>query len=308
MSLIGAGPLLLVLSLVERCTIHRSYAKATLWSLITYFQGDFLHLIRNYTHSNTFGICEYCLDPNKADSKTFILTIDDSPGDDPELVHKVLDILKKYKAKATFFVTSDFVVDTDDGCKALMQRILAEGHELGNHCPKDIFYNRLSTSIFERELLLAEQVIEEVKTAAKSDKPPEPPGAPDDTKPVKLFRPPRGLISPAMVTALKKHRYQSILGSSFSNDPFVGGDLPPSETRTSQYNFAVDYHCEYNCKRILQKALRGQGGEIVIFHVPNKNNRRQTIFALDQLLYRLGNVGIRAVTVNQGYSDIKTKK
>ena len=267
-------------------------------------------------------------------------------------MHKVLDVLKRHGAKATFFVTSDFVVETEK-CKELMQRILAEGHELGNHCPKDIFYNKFKADNFERELLKTARVIEEIENAHKSNEPPKPPGATNNNTPVKvracnllprgakrrsaaniiatsgsnvinyssffllasliavafsslqLFRPPRGLISPAMASVLKKHSYQSILTSSFSNDPFVGGDLPPSEIRNSQYDFAVNFHCDYNLKRILYKAVRGQGGDIVIFHVPNTQNRRQTIFALDQLLWRLGNVGIRAVTVNAGYQGLK---
>ena len=54
------------------------------------------------------------------------LTFDDGPSDN---TNEILDILKEYDVKATFFV----VGKTDEQSKAAYQRIVAEGHTLAMH-------------------------------------------------------------------------------------------------------------------------------------------------------------------------------
>ena len=58
--------------------------------------------------------------------KQIYLTFDDGPSSNTE---KILDILKVYDVKATFFV----VGKTDEKSKALYKRIVEEGHTLGMH-------------------------------------------------------------------------------------------------------------------------------------------------------------------------------
>ncbi|HTB07602.1 MAG TPA: polysaccharide deacetylase family protein [Bacteroidia bacterium] len=67
-----------------------------------------------------------CRIPEK-DKKTVYLTFDDGPI--PEATPMVLDILNKYNAKATFFCVGDNVRKYPQ----LYQRILDEGHAVGNH-------------------------------------------------------------------------------------------------------------------------------------------------------------------------------
>jgi len=55
------------------------------------------------------------------------LTFDDGP--DKELTPQILDLLKKYGAKATFFCIGSKLKEN----KELVQRILREGHVIGNH-------------------------------------------------------------------------------------------------------------------------------------------------------------------------------
>ena len=55
------------------------------------------------------------------------LTFDDGPI--PELTEWVLDILKEYSVKATFFCVGDNIVNNP----LIFDRILDEGHQLGNH-------------------------------------------------------------------------------------------------------------------------------------------------------------------------------
>nr|WP_083977744.1 bifunctional polysaccharide deacetylase/glycosyltransferase family 2 protein [Herbidospora sakaeratensis] len=59
--------------------------------------------------------------------RTVALTFDDGP--DPVSTPRVLDVLAEHGAKATFFVVGSKVARHPD----LARRIVAEGHELGNH-------------------------------------------------------------------------------------------------------------------------------------------------------------------------------
>lgn len=63
------------------------------------------------------------MQPNK---KTVYLTFDDGPSVN---TGKILDILKENNIKATFFV----VGRSDDNSKNLYNRIVKEGHAIGNH-------------------------------------------------------------------------------------------------------------------------------------------------------------------------------
>ena len=58
---------------------------------------------------------------------TIYLTFDDGPI--PELTDWVLDILKQYQVKATFFCVGDNIIKNP----SIFQRILSEGHQVGNH-------------------------------------------------------------------------------------------------------------------------------------------------------------------------------
>lgn len=59
--------------------------------------------------------------------KIIALTFDDGP--DPSITPKILDILKKHKIKATFFVVGKNARDYPD----VLKRIYQEGHLVGNH-------------------------------------------------------------------------------------------------------------------------------------------------------------------------------
>ncbi|MBP5493279.1 MAG: polysaccharide deacetylase family protein [Clostridiales bacterium] len=60
-------------------------------------------------------------------AKLIALTFDDGPG---AYTEQVLDYLKEYDAKATFYMVGQCVVDADP---ALLNRMLEQGCELGNH-------------------------------------------------------------------------------------------------------------------------------------------------------------------------------
>src|SRR5436190_24027732 len=59
--------------------------------------------------------------------KQLALTYDDGPNDPDTL--RLLDVLAKHEVKATFFVIGRYVEQRPD----IVQRIVKEGHEIGNH-------------------------------------------------------------------------------------------------------------------------------------------------------------------------------
>lgn len=73
-------------------------------------------------------------DVDAEDGSTIALTFDDGP-DEAGTTAAVLDVLRAEGARATFFVNTRNAVDvlTSSSARTLLQRIVAEGHELGNH-------------------------------------------------------------------------------------------------------------------------------------------------------------------------------
>ena len=63
----------------------------------------------------------------KRTRKAVALTFDDGPS--PKTTPVVLDLLKKYNAKGTFFMVGHAVEGNED----IIKRVIAEGHQIGNH-------------------------------------------------------------------------------------------------------------------------------------------------------------------------------
>ncbi len=79
-------------------------------------------------------------DAETADGKKRVyLTFDDGPSDNTE---EILDILKKYDVKATFFV----VGNTSEHGQELLKRIVEEGHSIGIHS-----YSHKYSAIYDSE-------------------------------------------------------------------------------------------------------------------------------------------------------------
>jgi len=79
----------------------------------------------------------------KENEKKVYLTFDDGPSDNTDFI---LDILAKYKVKATFFV----IEKTDQASADRYKRILSEGHTLAMHSSSHIYtkiYNTLDAYI-----------------------------------------------------------------------------------------------------------------------------------------------------------------
>lgn len=89
------------------------------------------------------------------EQRTVALTIDDGP--DPNTTPAILDVLREFNARATFFVITSRI----PGNESLMHRIVSEGHELGNHLTSEEPSIRLGRDGFARELAIADSALEE---------------------------------------------------------------------------------------------------------------------------------------------------
>jgi len=126
------------------------------------------------------------------------LTIDDGP--DPETSPLILDILKQHNVKVTFFLITDHI----PGNEALVQRMVSEGHELGNHMTADEPSIRLSIDEFERKMLTAGRVLSQFYEG------------------IHWFRPGSGWYNDEMLSVIHKHSYRCVLGSVYPYDPQIG--------------------------------------------------------------------------------------
>ena len=129
------------------------------------------------------------------------LTIDDAPS---PATDEILDVLKQFEVKATFFVIGEYAASADG--QRLVRRMLAEGHEIGNHGMKDepaikLSNNALTASIHQTEAILMRAGWE--KPQARHA----------------LFRPGSGMFNQAMLHLANGLGYNTILGSVYPHDP-----------------------------------------------------------------------------------------
>jgi peptidoglycan/xylan/chitin deacetylase (PgdA/CDA1 family) len=129
----------------------------------------------------------------QTDEPVVALSIDDGP--DASATPGILAVLAEHDARATFFVISGRV----PGNELLLERLVAEGHELGNHMTSDTPSIALGPEEFERRLLEAHAVLSNYAV----------PG---------WFRPGSGWFDGPMLATLARHDYRCALGSVYPFD------------------------------------------------------------------------------------------
>ena len=89
------------------------------------------------------------------DDKVVALTFDDGPS---KYTAKILDVLKKYGASATFFLVGNKVDFYGD----ILRRMLNEGSEIGNHSYDHKRLTRLSKEDFQKEINKTQEAIKKL--------------------------------------------------------------------------------------------------------------------------------------------------
>jgi len=84
--------------------------------------------------------------------KKIAISFDDGP--DPEWTPKILDILKQYNVKASFFIIGDEAQNN----VSVMQRVFREGHEIGNHTYTHPDISEISNRQVDLQLNLTESL------------------------------------------------------------------------------------------------------------------------------------------------------
>ncbi|WP_326635683.1 polysaccharide deacetylase family protein [Streptosporangium sp. NBC_01755] len=87
--------------------------------------------------------------------KCIALTFDDGPG---KYADKLLDTFKKYKSKATFFLEGQYVKSRP----AFAKRMVAEGHDIGNHSYSHPHLREVSEDKIREELDKTQDIVKKV--------------------------------------------------------------------------------------------------------------------------------------------------
>lgn len=184
------------------------------------------------------------------------LTFDDGPN--TIYTPQILDILKQYDVPATFFVMGSRVERHPE----VAQRIVAEGHVIGNHTWNHPDLRKVSVDELVDEMNQTEDAI--VRTTGQ--------------RPA-LMRPPYGAINPNVLQGLKDIEYKVI---NWSVD-------------------SVDWR-DQDVDQILINTLPGiEGNDIVLFHDAGgeSQSRTATVEMLPELIKTLKMQGYEFVTVDQ---------
>jgi peptidoglycan-N-acetylglucosamine deacetylase len=136
-------------------------------------------------------IAEAKLSPSQ---KVIALTFDDGPW--PGTTAQVLDILKQNDVKGTFFVVGQNIKNYPD----LMKRIVAEGHDIGNHTWHH-WYHAMSPQAAAYEIENTTNLIYKT-TGVRTG----------------LFRPPGGIMHNGVAAYARNSKYAIVMWSSDSID------------------------------------------------------------------------------------------
>lgn len=132
----------------------------------------------------------------KSLEKIISITFDDGPN--PHFTPKILSLLKKHGAKATFFL----IGQNAEKYPQLVRQIIEEGHSIGNHSySHSKNFGFFSNEKVETELIRTNSILKEITG-----------------RDIKLFRPPFGVTNPNIKKALRKTKHQSIGWSKRSLD------------------------------------------------------------------------------------------
>jgi polysaccharide deacetylase family sporulation protein PdaB len=200
--------------------------------------------------------------------KMIALTFDDGP--DPRYTQPILKLLEKYQAKATFFV----IGSKAERNSALINEMIQNGHEIGNHTYRHPKVHTISLFQLQREIREADDIIHAITGIYPS-----------------LFRPPGGVYDEKVVEAAKFGN-QIVVMWSWKQDT--------KDWRNPGTQKIIDKVCK-----------NARPGNIVLFHDAG-GNRTQTVQAVEGILDKLTKEGYTFVTVSQLLSqkekDVSHKK
>lgn len=187
--------LLAVLSFFVVVAIQYFVLVGCLWILIVFWGSASI--------GSNYHVKAYCNNPSETEKK-ITLTFDDGPH---EMTVLVLDVLRQYNAKATFFCIGKNIETHPD----ILKKIIDEGHTVGNHS----YGHSPFFDFYRKKQVIAE--IEQTDALIKSVQ---------GKKPI-LFRPPYGVTNPSIRRALAVTKHKTIgwnirsLDGGTKNEKFI---------------------------------------------------------------------------------------
>jgi peptidoglycan/xylan/chitin deacetylase (PgdA/CDA1 family) len=206
------------------------------------------------------------------------LTFDDGPN--PSITPKLLDILDRYKARATFFVVGKFA----RACPELVKETYARGHNIGNHTdthPNLFFCGPEETA---SELKRCSEAIYNLIL-----------------EPSRFFRPPFGYRSPWLSGIVHSQNMEMIMWSLLPGD----WRAKPVEWLTERMQrIATNAKAKPASK---EADVTIANGEILCLHDGNylhqNGDRTITLAALEYWLPRWRDLGLEFVTMTEAEKD-----
>ena len=179
------------------------------------------------------------------------LTFDDGPN--PACTPRLLDILARREVHATFFLVGRYA----QAEPALVQLIVAAGHQIGNHSWSHLNLALASASRIEEQISRTSQTLEQITGA-----------------PVRLFRPPFGARRPEVLRIARRLGLIPVLWNAMTTD---------------WKNLSPDAIARQLMRKIDRLERQGQAANIVLHdgnHLDPAANRAPSIAAAAQLIAR----------------------
>lgn len=195
------------------------------------------------------------------EEKLLALTFDDGP--DAQWTPKILEILAKHDVQATFFVTGINMLKNS----GIVQRMLDDGHEIGNHTYSHINVSTVGNEVLRLELNATQRIFESISG-----------------RNLVMFRPPYAQDSnPQSPEEIRPLATISEMGYFAVNMSIYARDWWLSDA-----NQIVKW---------IDDAAHAGDGNIVLLH-DGGGDRSQTVAALDTIIEHLRSEGFRFVTVS----------
>ena len=226
-----------------------------------------------HPRSKIFGTATSATDS----ARKLALTFDDGPN--PRVTPKLLELLARYKARATFFVIGRYV----DECPELFKETISGGHAVGNHTytHRNLFFRR--TADIAEEMRRCNESIFKVRGQT----------------PV-WFRPPYGLRNPWVIPTARGLGQRTVLWS-----------VLPGDWRAESAEWLIPRigpiakHAE-RLKGVAERSQRSNG-DILCLHDGDhrflNGDREHTLKALEYWLPRWRDLGLEFVTIDEAVSE-----
>ena len=205
-----------------------------------------------------------------ASPKQLAITFDDGPN--PAITPRLLDLLERHEARATFFLIGKFVRENG----GLVREIAARGHAIGNHTETHPNLFWLGAARLREELARCQEAISSATGQAPA-----------------MMRPPYGIRNPLVASAARAAGIGSVVMWTL-----IPGDWLP---KPSEWLIERMRPVAARAEQARRGAPAQPGGDILCLHDgdhsrPN-GDRERTLASLEYWLPRWSDLGLEFVTI-----------